>query len=100
MLPVVSSETAALKSIYGADINTDPSTPDGQVINIRAQAAVDNLDLLAQINAMFDPDQAIGVLLDQRCAINGVKRKGGTFTLTGGFWHDSSDPLFLPLIDR
>ena len=25
---------------------------------------------------------------------------GGTFTLTGGFWHDSSDPLFLPLIDR
>ena len=28
----------------------------------------------------MDPDQAIGVTLDSRCAINGVIREGGTFT--------------------
>ena len=30
--------------------------------------------------ASFDPDQAIGAVLDQRCAINGIQRKGGTYT--------------------
>jgi uncharacterized phage protein gp47/JayE len=70
------------QTIYGADINVDSDTPDGQLINILAQAAVDNLELLTQIYNTFTPDQAIGATLDQRCALNGVKRKGGTYTIT------------------
>lgn len=66
--------------IYGPDINTGPNSPDGQMINIVAQQVVDMLELLAQIYASFDPDQAIGVVLDQRCAINGVIRQGATYT--------------------
>lgn len=70
-----------LRGIYGADINVDPNTPDGQMVNIFAQATVDVLELLQQIYDGMDPDQAIGRTLDQRCAINGVVRKAGTYTL-------------------
>lgn len=66
--------------IYGPNINVGPNSPDGQQINIVAQAAVDMLELLAQIFASFDPDEAIGRVLDARCAINGVVRRGATYT--------------------
>jgi uncharacterized phage protein gp47/JayE len=66
--------------IYGPNINVDPNSPDGQLINIFAQAAVDLEELLAQIYSSFDPDQAIGRVLDARCAINGVVRQAGTYT--------------------
>lgn len=79
---LISDLTTALQGIYGADINVDSDSPDGQLINILSQAAVDNLDLLAQINASFDPDQAIGRTLDERCALNGIQRLGGTYSFT------------------
>lgn len=68
--------------IYGSNINVDPNSPDGQMINIIAQAKLDALELIAQVFAGFDPDQAVGVVLDQRCAINGVVRNAGTYTRT------------------
>ncbi len=79
---LVALYTAAYKDIYGADINLDSSTPDGQWMNITIQAILDLEDLLTQIYNMFDPDNAIGVVLDQRVAINGIQRQAGTFTLT------------------
>jgi uncharacterized phage protein gp47/JayE len=48
------------KSIYGNDINVDPNSPDGQIINIEAQGAIDLREVLSQINAGFDPDEAEG----------------------------------------
>lgn len=69
-------------AIYGPGINAAPNSPDGQLLNILAQVAVDMEELIAGVNAMFDPDQAIGTLLDSRCAINGVVRRGATFTTT------------------
>lgn len=61
--------------------NVDPNSPDGNWINIIAQVAVDQEEFLAMIYASFDPDQAIGVSLDERCAINGVIRQAGTNTV-------------------
>ena len=72
----------ALRDIYGADINIDPDTPDGQLINIVAQAGVDTREIIASLVASFDPDQASGRILDQRVALNGIQRRGGTFTFT------------------
>ena len=66
--------------IYGADINILPNSPDGQMLNIIAQAKLDMLEFIAQVYSSFDPDQAVGVQLDQRCAINGVVRMAGTYT--------------------
>lgn len=70
------------RDIYGEDIVLDSNSPDGQQIGITGQLMVDQGDLITNVNAMMDPDQAIGAALDMRCALNGVKRKGGTFSLT------------------
>jgi uncharacterized phage protein gp47/JayE len=51
---------AKLKAIYGNDINIDPDSPDGQLINIFAQAGIDLREIILQINSSFDPDQAAG----------------------------------------
>lgn len=74
------SQFPGLKAIYGADINLDPNSPDGQLLNIIAQAKIDMLELINQLFSSFDPDEAVGVNLDRRCAINGIKRAGGTYT--------------------
>jgi uncharacterized phage protein gp47/JayE len=78
---VVSDTVTGLQAIYGTDINVDPSSPDGQLINIVAQAAIDNLELLNLVYSSFSIDSAIGTGLDQRVAINGISRHAGTYTL-------------------
>lgn len=74
--------TAQFQTIYGADINLGSDTPDGQLMNIFIQSVLDVQDLLTQVYNMQDPDNAIGVILDQRAAINGVERQDGTYTIT------------------
>lgn len=74
--------TAAFQSFYGVDINLDSDSPDGQMMMIFIQAVLDVLDLLTQVYSSFDPDNAVGVTLDQRVAINGIQRQGGTYTVT------------------
>jgi hypothetical protein len=46
------------------------------------QSVLDIANLLSQIYNSFDPDNAVGNVLDQRVAINGLVRQAGTFTLT------------------
>lgn len=74
--------TTALQTLYGPDINLSSDTPDGQLINIFIQSVLDLADLLTQIYNSFNPDNAVGVILDQRVAINGIQRQAGTFTVT------------------
>lgn len=71
-----------VKDIYGDDVNVSADSPDGQLINIIAQAGIDLRELIEDVYTSFDPDQAEGTVLDQRAAINGLKRNGGTFTVT------------------
>lgn len=71
-----------LRAIYGADINTDSDTADGQWIGNLSQQQLDMLNLTMSVYNSFDPDKAVGVVLDQRVAINGIQRSGGTFTVT------------------
>lgn len=79
---LVAQLTTDLQAIYGADINLDSDSPDGQWMNIIVQLALDMEDLLTQIYNSFDPDNAVGVVLDQRVAINGIQRQAGTYTVT------------------
>jgi uncharacterized phage protein gp47/JayE len=79
---IITALENGFKDIYGANINLGPNSPDAQMINLFAQAKIDLLECIAMVNAGFDPDQAAGVVLDQRVAINGIKRKGSTFTRT------------------
>jgi hypothetical protein len=74
--------TNLFQTIYGASIVLSADSPDGQWMNILIQTTLDLQDFVTQMNAFFDPNQAVGVILDQRCAINGIQRMGGTFTTT------------------
>lgn len=77
---LITALSNAYKEIYGTDIDLSQETPDGQTINIYAQGGTDVRSLLVQLYNSFDPDNAEGRILDQRCAINNVFRKGGTYT--------------------
>ena len=77
---LVEGLTQDFQRIYGADINVDQSSPDGQLLNIFAQGGTDIRELLMQVYNSFDPDNCSGKVLDSRCAINNIFRKGGTFT--------------------
>lgn len=79
---IVDGIVTDLQSIYGADINVDSNSPDGQLINIFAQAAGDILEVLLDVYNSFSPDSAYGQVLDQRVAINGIARRQGTYTTT------------------
>lgn len=78
---LVENLTTSFQNIYGSDISVDQNSPDGQMINIFAQGQTDIRELLVQLYNSFDPDNCSGRLLDERCAINNVFRKGGTFTI-------------------
>jgi uncharacterized phage protein gp47/JayE len=79
---IISDLVTAMQAIYGPDINVAPNSPDGQLINIFAQASADLRELLVGVANSFSPAAAYGTLLDQRVALNGLARKQGTFTLT------------------
>lgn len=77
---LVDQLTNDFKEIYGSDISVEQNSPDGQIINIFAQGGTDVRELLVQLYNSFDPDNCSGRLLDERCAINNIFRKAGTFT--------------------
>lgn len=79
---LVAEISAALQDAYGADINLSPDTPDGQLMMSFIAAILDVEDLVFAVYASMDPDQAVGKVLDQRAAINGIQRQAGTHTTT------------------
>jgi uncharacterized phage protein gp47/JayE len=81
LVDIVTELETGFKAIYGADINVAANSPDGQMINLFAQAKIDMLDLITDIYGSFSPTNARGAVLDQRCAINGVTRQGATYTV-------------------
>lgn len=78
---IVQDLIVALQAIYGADINVDSNSPDGQLINIFAQADTDLLELLLATYNLAAVPSSYGTRLDQLVALNGIARKQGTFTL-------------------
>lgn len=78
---IVADLIAQYQAIYGNGINVDSNSPDGQRINIEAQAITDLLELLLDTYNTFAVATSYGVRLDQLLALNGIQRKQGTFTL-------------------
>lgn len=79
---IVDDVVTKLKAVYGEDINVDANSPDGQMINIYAQAKADLLDTITSVYNSFSPENATGRVQDQRYAINGIIRRGATYTTT------------------
>jgi uncharacterized phage protein gp47/JayE len=68
------------REIYGADINIEQNSPDGQFINIEAQAETDLGEFIVGVYNSFDPDTATGRELDRVASYKGIQRKGATYT--------------------
>ena len=66
--------------IYGPTINVASNSPDGQMIGIFATSKIDMENFGVQIYDNFDPDEAIGISLDNSGAYSGTPRKSGTYT--------------------
>ena len=71
---------AGLTLIYGSETNFDSNSADGQYFGITTQATEDYLEVLLDVYNMFDPDNTIGVQQDNLYWINGIKRKGASFS--------------------
>ena len=68
------------KAIYGADLNFDSNTPDGQALGLFAQQAIDVEELLNDIYTGFDPDNCVGVQQDRLYYLNGLRRQPATYS--------------------
>lgn len=63
------------KAIYGADVDLDSDTQDGQWIAVQAKAAYDTAALGASTYNSFSPSTAQGVGLSRVVKINGIRRR-------------------------
>lgn len=72
----------SFKDIYGSDINVEANSPDGQMINIFAQAIEDVKEVIKDVYNSFAISTATGRSLDTRVALNGLARAGATNTIT------------------
>lgn len=77
---IVADLVGSYQTIYGADINVDSNSPDGQLINIQAQAISDYLELLLDAYNNCAVTTSYGERLDQLVALNGLQRRQGTNT--------------------
>lgn len=72
---------AAMRGIFGDDIDLDPDTIDGQTIGIFAES-ISNLDQLAEdVYHSFNPNSASGRALSRLVMLNGIKRIEGTYSV-------------------
>ncbi len=68
------------RAIYGDDINTDPDSPDGQMIGLISQIKADLEELGEAIYRALDPDHAPGSWLEQRVAYAGIIRRRARYS--------------------
>ena len=68
------------RTIYGDDINTDPDSPDGQMIGLIAQTKADLEELGEAIYKALDPDHAGSAWLEQRVAYAGIMRRAASYS--------------------
>lgn len=77
---IIQDLTQKWQSIYGADINVEQNSPDGQLINILAQEKKDLLDLITSIYNNLDPDRVIGIPQQILYKWNGLFIKAYTYS--------------------
>lgn len=77
---ILANLQVAFEAIFGVGTNFDSNTPDGQALNIFAQGCEDNLEAIQNIYNAFDPQAAIGTQQDRLYFINGIIRKGATYS--------------------
>jgi uncharacterized phage protein gp47/JayE len=68
------------QTIYGADIDLDPDTQDGQWVGIIASALNDTNQTIAATYLSYSPSFAVGAGLSSVVKINGIRRQLASFS--------------------
>ena len=68
------------RTIYGQDINLDPSTPDGQWLGVMAQELANCNEVISGIVRMLNPYTSSGRWLTDRSLYAGVVRRGADYS--------------------
>lgn len=77
---IFASYQAAMRAIFGADINVDPDSLDGQMLGIFAEG-ISNEDQLAEaVYNSFNPSLSFGAGLSRLVQINGIRRIAGAYS--------------------
>src|SRR5690606_5090132 len=66
---------AAYRAIYGADINLDADSPDGQRVGIEAKARLDLQSFALALYNQIDPDFSAGEFLNKLIKLSGITRR-------------------------
>lgn len=66
------------RAIYGADINLEPDSPDGQRVGIEAQARLDVQSFCLALYQQLDPDFAFGTALARLFKFAGITIRAAT----------------------
>lgn len=72
---VLSEVTAEYQTAFGADLNPDPSTPQGLLIAAETAARTGVIRNNAQVANQINPNLAGGVFLEAICALTGLQRR-------------------------
>lgn len=72
---VLSEVTAEFQTAFGADLNPDPSTPQGLLIAAETAARTGVIRNNAQVANQINPNLAGGVFLEAICALTGLQRR-------------------------
>lgn len=76
----VANLVAQAQAIFGADIDVDPDSLDGQLLGIVAES-ISNLDQLAEdVYQGFNPQSASGLALSRLVQLNAIKRRPGAYS--------------------
>lgn len=71
---------AEFKVAFGSNLNTDPSTPQGMLINMETLSRIAVLENNAQLANQQNPNLAGGVALDSIMALTGLERVAQQFS--------------------
>lgn len=71
---IIERMDSGMRAIYGADIDTAPDSPDGQMIGLFSQALADLEELAGEMWRQMDPDYATGPNLNRIVAFSGTRR--------------------------
>ena len=71
---------AAMRAIFGEDLDLDPDTIDGQTIGIFSESISDTDQLIEDVYHGFNPQTATGTALSHIVQFNSIKRISGAFS--------------------
>lgn len=81
---VLGEVQAEYQTAFGADINPDPSTPQGLLIAAETSARTGVIRNNAQVANQINPNLAGGIFLDAICALTGLQRRVASSSVVPG----------------